>query len=191
MAMRPLQLTVIVALTLLAGPAAAGGFDWQVQGYYIIDIVILVALAGAFVKGPAREFLETRYETARQNMNEAMAVKTEAEARLTKYEAALANLDTEVAELNDAFRQDGEGEAQRISGQADADGDKLRRDAAETLAREGSQLKNDIERAVAVEAIERAEALIRSRMTDERHQALIKTFVQDLESRDELGSFSG
>ena len=191
MAMRPLQLTVVVALTLLAGPASAGGFDWQVQGYYIIDIVILVALAGAFVKGPAQQFLETRYETARQNMNEAMAVKTEAEARLTKYEAALANLDTEVAELNDAFRQDGEGEAQRISGQADADGDKLRRDAAETLAREGSQLKNDIERAVAVEAIERAEALIRSRMTDERHQALIKTFVQDLESRDELGSFSG
>ena len=36
-----------------------------------------------------------------------------------------------VAELNDAFRRDGEGEAQRISGQANADADKLRRDSAE------------------------------------------------------------
>ena len=91
---------------------------------------------------------------------------------------------------NEAFRQDGEGEARRIAEQGESTADKLRRDSAETLARESTQIRDDIERAVAVQALERAEALIRSRMTDERHQALIQAFVRDLESREELGSFT-
>ncbi len=185
-----LQTLVVLALTSLANPAWAGGFDWQVQGYYIIDLAILVALGAAFVKGPAKAFLETRYETARQEMSEAMTVKTGAETRLNKYESALANLDTEVTELNDAFRQDGEREAQRIASEAETTADKVRRDSAETLAREGAQLKTDIERAVAVQALERAETLIKSRLDSERHKALIQAFVSDLESRDELGSFT-
>ena len=181
---------VLSALLLLATPAMAGGFEWQVQGYYLVDLIILLALAGAFVKGPAKQFLETRYESARQEMTEAMAVKTEAENRLSKYETALSNLDTEISELNDAFKKDGEGEAARIAAQGDADAEKLRRDAAETIAREGNQLKNDIERAVAVQAIARAESMIRDRITDERHSALIQAFIVDLESREDLGSFT-
>jgi len=188
---RATQLGLLLALTLLSSPALAGGFELQVHGFYIIDLAILLALGGTFVKGPAKAFLETRYETALHEMTEAMAVKTEAEARLSRYEAALANLDTEVTELNEAFRQDGEGEAQRISEQGEATADKLRRDSAETLAREGTQIRDGIERDVAVQALARAEALIRSRMTDTTHKALIQAFVQDLESRDELGSFAG
>ena len=38
---------------------------------------------------------------------------------------------------------------------------------------------------------ERAEALIQERLNAQHHKALIDAFVNDLESRDELGSFSG
>ena len=97
---RSTQCGLVMALTLLASPAWAGGFELQVHGFYIIDLAILLALAGAFVKGPARACLVTRYENARQEMAEATSVKSQAEARLTRYEAALANLSTEVNELN-------------------------------------------------------------------------------------------
>lgn len=183
-------LGILTCLLLLGGPAYAAGFEVQVHGFYIVDLAILVALASAFVKGPAKAFLEGRYETARQEMNESMAVKTEAETRLARYEAALLGLDTEITDLNDAFRQDGEREAQRIAADGEATAEKARRDAAETLARENAQLKTDIERAVAVQALERAEALIQQRLNTAHHTALIQSFVTDLESREELGSFT-
>ena len=188
---RMTQLVVLLGLTLLATPAFAGGFELQVHGFYLIDVLILLALAGAFVKGPAKAFLEKRHETARQEMEEAMSVKTDSEARLQKYEGALANLETEIAELNESFKQDGEREAARITKEGDDAAEKIRRDAAESLSREGNQLKTDIERSVATKALERAETMIQSRLDAQTHQALIETFIADLESRDELGSFTG
>jgi F-type H+-transporting ATPase subunit b len=185
------QLILLSSLVLAASPAFAGGFEFQKHGFYLIDVVILVTLAGAFLKGPARAFLENRHETARQEMEEAMSVKTDSEARLQKYEGALANLNNEVAELNESFRQDGEREAARITQEGEDAAEKIRRDSAETLSREGTQLKNDIERSVATEALARAEAMIQSRLDAQTHQALIETFIADLESRDELGSFTG
>jgi F-type H+-transporting ATPase subunit b len=185
------QLTLLSAMMLLASPALAGGFEFQVHGFYVIDALILLALAGAFLKGPARAFLENRHETARQEMEEAMSVKTQSEARLQKYEGALANLETEVADLNESFRQDGEREAARITEEGEASAEKIRRDSAETLSREGTQLRNDIERSVATQALARAETMIQSRLDAQTHQALIETFITDLESRDDLGSFTG
>lgn len=188
---RRAQMVSLAGLTFAASPALAAGFEFQVHGFYIIDVVILLALAGAFLKGPARAFLENRHETARQEMDEAMSVKTDSEARLQKYEGALANLATEVTELNESFTQDGEREATRITQEGEEAAEKLRRDAAETLSREGTQLKNDIERSVATEALARAETMIQSRLDAQTHKALIETFITDLESRDELGSFTG
>ena len=171
-------------------PALAGGFEWQVQGFQIIDVIILVALVAAFAKKPAQDFLKNRHEAARKEMDEAMSVKTSAQARLDKYEGALANLTTEIEELNTSFRNDGEREAERITQEGQATIEKLRRDSAETLNREGAQLKSEIERSVAIKALDRAESLIQSRLDEERHKALIEAFIFDLESRDELGSFS-
>jgi F0F1-type ATP synthase membrane subunit b/b' len=188
---RRAQMAALAGLTFAAAPALAAGFEFQVHGFYIIDVVILLALAGAFLKGPARAFLANRHETARQEMDEAMSVKTDSEARLQKYEGALANLATEVTELNESFIQDGEREAIRITQEGEEAAEKLRRDAAETLSREGTQLKKDIERSVATEALARAETMIQSRLDAQTHKALIETFITDLESRDELGSFTG
>jgi F-type H+-transporting ATPase subunit b len=185
------QLTMLACLILAAAPALAGGFEFQKHGFYLIDVMILVALAATFLKGPARAFLEKRHETARLEMDEAMSVKTTSEARLQKYESALSNLNNEVAELNEAFRQDGEREAARITQEGEDAAEKIRRDSLETLSREGTQLKNDIERSVATQALARAETMIQSRLDAQTHQALIETFIADLESRDELGSFTG
>ena len=180
----------LVMTALWATPALAGGFEWQVQGFQIIDVIILVALVAAFAKKPAQDFLKNRHEAARKEMDEAMSVKTSAQARLDKYEGALANLTTEIEELNTSFRNDGEREAERITQEGQATIEKLRRDSAETLNREGAQLKSEIERSVAIKALDRAESLIQSRLDEERHKALIEAFISDLESRDELGSFS-
>ena len=181
---------IISLIALSATPALAGGFEWQVQGFQIIDVIILVALVGAFAKKPAKAFLENRHEAARKEMDEAMSVKTSAEARLEKYEGALANLSDEITELNASFRTDGERESERIAREGEEAAEKVRRDSAETLSREGTQLKGEIERSVAIKALDRAEALIQSRLDDAHHKALIEAFITDLEKRDELGSFS-
>jgi len=117
-------------------------------------------------------------------------VKTAAEARLAKYEGALSNLTSEISELNTSFENDGKREAERIIQEGEEASEKIRRDSAETLSREGAQLKSEIERSIAIKALDRAETIIKSRLDDAQHKALIETFISDLESRDELGSFS-
>ncbi len=185
------RIALALFLTLVAAtPALAGGFEWQVQGFQIIDVIILVALVGAFAKKPAQDFLKNRHEAARKEMDEAMSVKTSASARLERYEGALANLSTEVEDLNASFKSDGEREAARIQREGDSAAEKIRRDSAETLSREATQLKGEIERSVAIKALDRAEALIQSRLDEKSHRALIGSFISDLESRDDLGSFS-
>ena len=184
-----LRSLTLLGLLLVSTPALAGGFELQVHGFYLLDVIILVTILGAFLKGPARTFLENRHETAKLEMEEAMSVKTESEARLSKYETALSNLDSEISELNASFEADGAREAQRIAAEGEATGEKLRRDAAETLAREGAQVKGDIERSVATKALTRAEAMILDRLDDAQHKRLIESFITDLESREDLGSF--
>ena len=184
------MLSLLAAILVSASPALAGGFEWQVQGYQIIDVIILVAIVAAFAKKPAKEFLINRHERAKKEMDEAMSVKTAAETRLQKYEGALNNLSNEITELNASFAADGQREADRITQEGNDAAEKIRRDSAETLSREGAQLKGEIERSIAIKALDRAEILIQSRLDDAQHKALIETFISDLESRDELGSFS-
>ncbi|MEC9070822.1 MAG: hypothetical protein VX938_00525, partial [Myxococcota bacterium] len=134
---------------------------------------------------------ESRYETARKEMSEATSLKDTAEERLGRYEGLLNNLSTEISQLEDEFRQDGEGEKARIDEAATANAEKLRQEGARTLGREQDAVRGEMEEELALEALARAEGLIVERLDPATHQNLIRTFIDQLEERTDLGSAAG
>ena len=185
-----LRFTSILALLLVWSPAAlAGGgneFDLSIHGFYVVDFVAYLALMGFLFKKPARQFLEDRHAKAKAEMEEATGIKAEAEERVQRYEDLLANLDSEIVTLRDDFKSDGERESQRIDEAASAAADKLRHEGARVLSRQQAQGVDDLQQDLASKALTRAEAIVAERLDDKTQQALIRSFIDDLEQRTSL-----
>ena len=180
---------LVALLVSTPSVAFAGGFEITEHGFYVIDVVILLLILRAFVKEPAVAFMQKRHETAKAEMKTSMASLTEAQERLESSTAALANADTEAKELAEAFEADGKREATRIGDETTKAAARIRRDAAETVARETSGLRQNIERDLAIEALAKAEGIIEARLDAETHRVLIDNFITELEAREDLSSF--
>lgn len=183
---------ILTTVLLLIAPVAlaGGGFDVKNQGYYIFDFLAYCFIMYMLAKKPMAAFLQKRRSDAESEISEATRLKAEATERLERYESKLANLEAETAELEEQFRLDGQREHDRILGEADTQADKLRSDAAMAITREGSKLRGQISAELAERAMERAEALVVERLNATNQQALIRSFIDDLDRRTTLESIS-
>ena len=186
------MVSTLTILMLLIAPAAlaGGGFDVKVQGYYIFDFLAYCFIIYVLAKKPMTSFLQKRRSDAESEISEATALKAEATERLERYESKLANLESETAELEEQFRLDGQREHDRILEEADAQAEKLRNDAAMAITREGARLRGQLSAELAERSMERAEVLVLERLDAQRQQALIRSFIDELDKRTTLDSIS-
>jgi len=184
--------SILTALIVLAAPVAlaSGGFEIKNQGYYIFDFIAYCFIMYVLGKKPVANFLEKRRSDAESEISEATRLKAEATERLERYESKLANLEAETAEIEEQFRLDGQREHDRILEEADTQADKLRSDAAMAITREGSKLRGQISTELAERSMERAEAIVLERLNPTSQQALIRSFIDDLDKRTTLDSIS-
>ncbi len=181
-----------LALGLGAGPlAAAGGFEWTVHGFYVIDFALLLGLLYWLGAKPAKAFLVSRHEAVQKEMAEATRLRAEAEARFQKYDALLASLEGEIAQIREQFRQDGEREKARILADAREATEKMRRDAEKRLQQEAAKVREELEHDFAARALQLAEQKVAQRMTPQVQRNLVKTYVQELERLEGLTAFGG
>lgn len=185
------QVLPLTAALLLVAPAAlAGGFVLREHGFYVVDFLVMIGIIYAAAKGPAKGFLVNRHDAVRREMEEATALKAKAEERLERYERLVAELESETARMRADFQEAGEREASRIASEAAARAERIRRDTASALASESAQLKLEIEHEVAERALERAEGIVQQRMNAAQQKSLVRAFIDDLESRGDLSSFT-
>ena len=177
------------ALAMAPAALASGdshGPSIQVHLFYLIDFLVLVGVIWWFARKPAKKFLVDRHDAVRKEMGEAMALKKEAEERISKYEAMLANLEKEITEIRDQFRRDGLAERDRIVKEAEAAAERMRRDAQQELTIEAARLRSALERDITSRALDLAETRIRQRINAPAQKGLVQSFIHDLESRDGL-----
>ena len=189
--MKAMTSTLVLLIVLMAPAAlAGGGFDVKNQGYYIFDFLAYCFVIYVLARKPMANFLQKRRSDAESEISEATRLKAEATERLERYETKLANLEAETTELEEQFRLDGQREHDRILEEADAQAEKLRTDAATAITREGSRLRGQISVELAERSMERAEALVLERLDATSQQALIRSFIDDLDKRTTLDSIS-
>lgn len=124
-----LAVLVAAGLALWAVPAPEAGFHGfhpRIQGLYIVSF-LLVALPLLWVVGPRlKQFLESRFEAIRTEVDEATRQFAEAEARLNESRSRLQNLTREVEALMAEFRALGEKERDALAHEGAVLSEKIR-----------------------------------------------------------------
>lgn len=129
-------------------------------------------------KAPA--FFRARAEHIVSAITEAKRVKDEADDLLCEAQGKLARLNQEIAELRATAKQDGITEAERIRAMAREEETKIQRAAQAEIEAAERSARMELKAIAAQLAVERAEAVVKGRMTAEVQSALVRAFVENL-----------
>jgi F-type H+-transporting ATPase subunit b len=150
--------------------------------YQFINFGLLVAILG-FAGGKAiNKTLAARHDQMKKDLDEASAARAEAHARLKEQEGRLANLESEVARLLAAIKDEAAKEEQRLLASAE---EKARRIGDETqflVDQQVKQAERNFREEVANATARIAEEIVRRSVKPEDELRLNQTFISDVES---------
>jgi F-type H+-transporting ATPase subunit b len=144
----------------------------------IINFAILAAGYYYLGKKGVADGLKSRRDAISREIDEAQAMKHEAEARAKTYQAKLATLDQEAREARDSLVRAGEAERERIVKEADAKAERMRKDAEFMVEQEMKQIRLDLWREAVETAVAAAETLLKERVTGEDQERLAEGYLQ-------------
>lgn len=176
---------LVIACAESSGLAAEGGGENAAEApigtlFRWLNFFLVFGGLGYLIakRGPA--FFRGRAEIIAASITEAAAVRAAAQQRLREAEERLARLSQDVAELRAAAQRESAAEAERIRAVAREEAEKIGRAArAEIEAAEGAAWM-ELKAIAARAAVQRADVLIRQRITADTRAALFRAFVANL-----------
>ena len=144
------------------------------------NFLILAGGLGYLIGKNAGPFFAARSASIRQDMENSLAQRKDAEARAADVERRLANLEADLAALRAEGERDARAEAERMERQTAAEIAKIQAHAEQEIASAGKAARMELKRHAADLAIELAEQKVRARMTPESQDALVQGFVRNL-----------
>jgi len=190
--MKAKALTLGLALVLLPSTALAaehsGGWSWSVEGFYILDFVIFVGLMVWFVKKPAKQYLEDRYNRITAEIQVASRMKAEAEAKLAEVQAKVQGLDAEVRGIRAQFEADGQREKARVLAEAQAQVEKLQANVIKQLEQESAALNQALGQELVVAVMLAAETKVKAKVDQAAQKSLTGSYIDSLEKLESLAT---
>jgi F-type H+-transporting ATPase subunit b len=173
-----------LALHLAAVPVLAAGDDpvFSPLGTlfrWINSAIVIGALVWVIVKFAPRAF-QRRREAIVAAISEAHRVKEDADRRLREAEKKLAGLDQEIAVLRETADRERAAESERIRAATESEIAKINRAVLAEIAVAERAARMELKAAAARVAVERAELLIRQRLSPEAQAGVFRTFVKNL-----------
>ncbi len=183
------RLTVFLMLGLAAFvPAGAAEEEKGIsfaekheEGLKWANFIVLAAGLGYLIGKNAGPFFDARSRKIRRAMIEASDARKEAEGRAAEVDRRLANLEAEIAALREESQQEAPEETERMARQTEAEIAKIQAHAEQEIAAAGKAARIELRRYSAHLAVGLAEGKIRARMTPNAEDALVESFVRDLE----------
>ncbi len=183
------RLTVFLMLGLAAFvPAGAAEEEKGIsfaekheEGLKWANFIVLAAGLGYLIGKNAGPFFDARSRKIRRAMIEASDARKEAEGRAAEVDRRLANLEAEIAALREESQQEAQEETERMARQTEAEIAKIQAHAEQEIAAAGKAARIELRRYSAHLAVGLAEGKIRARMTPNAEDALVESFVRDLE----------
>ena len=164
--------------------AAAAHGDRHVNWLEIIagfvNFAVLVGLLVYLARKPTQAFLVSRRAAVVDGLAEAQKMKAAAEAKYEEYQARLANLDIELAQIKSEIIASGESERERIIAEAERKAARMRRETDFLIEQQLKQLRVDLTKETVEAAMSAAEKVLRERTTDDDQQRLAKAYLSKL-----------
>jgi len=190
--MRRLIFVVATAVLLLAAPAgiaadekkpgSGSGDHAELKAWEWANFILLAGGLGYIIRKNAGPAFEARGRRIRKDMVEAEEARKEADSRLAAVEHRLAHLADEIAALRAEALREEEAENARYLRHTAAEIAKIQTHAEQEIVAAGKAARMELKRYAAQIALGLAEQKIRSRMTPETEDRLVRGFVKNLDS---------
>lgn len=129
---------------------------------------------------PVREALRSRSESIKRELERAREERDQALAKLAEVEARFANLDAEVATVNERARLESAAEKERMHTAAAAEIAKLRDQAKREIESAGKGARHELRRFAARESVRLAEEILEREIRPDDDARLTRLSVQEL-----------
>lgn len=150
--------------------------------FKLVNFGILVAVLVKFAGKPLKNYVISRHKAVKDRVDEAARKLEEAETLRKEYEEKLEGLDAEIAEFRKTMIEQAEREKTRILKEAEALAARIKQQAVLTYEQESRESLTRIRSEIARLTVERAEAIVRERMTKEDHNLMVEDFIEKLRS---------
>ena len=144
------------------------------------NFLVLAGLLGYFIGKNAGPFFAARSAGIRQDMDESLRQREQAEAKAADVDRRLANLEKDIAALRGQSETEAQAEAERMAQQTAAEIVKIQANAEREIASAGKAARMALKRYSAELAMGLAEQKVRARMTPVTEDALVQGFVRNL-----------
>jgi F-type H+-transporting ATPase subunit b len=132
------------------------------------------------IKKHGAAFFGANAKAIASSITEAQAAKAAADRELSEVNARISRLDQEVAELREAASRDAAAEAERLRVSGVAEVEKIKQAAQAELAASERAAQQQLREVAASMAVERAGALVNSRMNQDVRAKLFHSFLGEL-----------
>jgi F0F1-type ATP synthase membrane subunit b/b' len=129
---------------------------------------------------PIREALRSRSEGIKRELERARHERDQALAKLAEVESRFADLDAEVARINEKAKLEAEAEKQRINSATEAEIAKVREQAKREIESAGKAARHELRRFAAQESVRLAEEILEREIGPDDDARLTNLNVQQL-----------
>lgn len=161
-----------------SGPLGIPMWIWQ-----LANLVGFFGLLIYFVARPLAEMFRKRQIEVEERAKEAQARRAQAARLETEIHERLARLDQDLAEVRARGAAEGEAARAELLARADAESERVRRDAEAEIARRLAAALDELRRTAADLTASSARDMIASQMTPEDRRRLLEEAVRQVEER--------
>lgn len=161
------------------GQCAPDEFCFTIQGYYIINFVVFVAILVFAGKKALGDMLQKRYDEVAKEIESAQAAKAAAEEKFEAYKQRVERLEEENAKLLAEVRAGTQTEVEQILAEARAASEKLQGEVALRASQENKRLREELQREAAELSLQLAREVLAERLSGPAAAASQASLVAD------------
>ncbi|MFB3827131.1 MAG: hypothetical protein ACE15B_10195 [Bryobacteraceae bacterium] len=158
-----------------------GGGHGSLDAWKWANFALLAGALGWLIKKNAGPWFSARSREIRKQMVEAEELQAQAERKTRDIEARLANVQAEIETMRSEAHAEAVAEAERVRQATGAELKKIQQTARQEIDAAGKQARLELKRYAADIALALAETRVRAGMTPAAQDALVRSFVQNLD----------
>lgn len=161
----------------LGGPGEDGRTGYLIL---LINFAVLMLVLNKLLFRKLRRDNAEASASIQLELERATKARAEAEALVQEYDTKLTALESEVASIRASATASAEAERKRIIAAAERAAEGIKHAATRAAERESARVRAEIEREIATQALDRAEAAIRSSFGGTDQRRLIDAWIADV-----------
>lgn len=184
--MRTLFFTLFLSMVLAAPVGASGAAGHEGSAplmpfvFQVINFILLLIVLYKLALPKVRGFFVARSQAIIESLRQAEDARKAAEARAREFEEKLKALSIEVEQLRKQVEREATLEKERIIAEAHKEVEAITNQARLIAEQEIKRAKQELRREAGRLALERAEALVREKITDSDQERFLKDYIKEI-----------